>query len=54
MKLEREKQIPYDVTYMWTLKCDTNELIFITEIDSDKRTDLRASRRRGGGDGLGI
>ena len=33
-KLEREKQIPYDITYMWNLKYDANELIYITEIDS--------------------
>ena len=24
---ERERQIPYDITYMWNLKYDTNELI---------------------------
>ena len=24
----RERQIPYDVTYMWDLKYDTNELIW--------------------------
>ena len=24
---ERGKQIPYDITYMWNLKYDTNELI---------------------------
>ena len=24
-KSEREKQIPYDITYMWILKYDTNE-----------------------------
>ena len=29
-KLERERQTPYDVTYMWNLKYDTNE----TETDS--------------------
>ena len=23
-KSERERQIPYDITYMWNLKCDTN------------------------------
>ena len=35
MKLE--KQILYDITYMWNLKYDTNELIYITEIDSQTR-----------------
>ena len=24
---ERKRQIPYDITYMWNLKYDTNELI---------------------------
>ena len=24
---ERERQIPYDVTYMWNLKYDTNEVV---------------------------
>ena len=33
-KSEREKQIPYDITYMWNLKYDTNELIQETETDS--------------------
>ena len=27
-------QIPYDITYMWNLKYDTNELIYRTETDS--------------------
>ena len=26
MKLERERQISYDIIYMWNLKYDTNEL----------------------------
>ena len=33
-KSERGRQIPYDITYMWNLKYDTNELIYETEIDS--------------------
>ena len=37
-KSERERQIPYDNTYMWNLKYDTNELTY--EIDSQTwRTD---------------
>ena len=31
---ERERQIPYDITYLWNLKYDTNELIYETETDS--------------------
>ena len=30
----RERQIPYDITYMWNLKYDKNELIYNTETDS--------------------
>ena len=30
-KSERERQIPYDITYMWNLKYDTNEPIYETE-----------------------
>ena len=32
-KSERERQI-YDITYMWNLKYDTNELIYKIEIDA--------------------
>ena len=38
---ESGRQIPYDITYMWNLKYDTNELNYKTEIDSHtERTDL--------------
>ena len=30
----RERQISYDITYMWSLKNDTDELIYKTEVDS--------------------
>ena len=36
-KSERERQTPYDITYMWNLKYDTNnanELAYKTETDS--------------------
>ena len=33
-KSERERQIPYDITYMWNLKSDTNEVVCETEADS--------------------
>ena len=33
-KSERERQIPYDITYMWNLKYDMNELIYEVETDS--------------------
>ena len=33
-KLDRERQISYDIAYMWNLKNGTNELIYKTEIES--------------------
>ena len=33
-KSERQRQIPYDITYIWNLKYDTNEHIYETETDS--------------------
>ena len=33
-KPERERQIPYDITYMWNLKYGTDELIYETEANS--------------------
>ena len=51
-KSERERQIPYDITYMWNLKYDTNEHIYETETDSKtQRIDLWLPRGRGGGEG---
>ena len=32
-KSERERQIPYDIIYMWNLKYDTSELIYKIETD---------------------
>ena len=34
-KSERESQLPYDIIYMWNLKCNTNDFIYKTEPDSD-------------------
>ena len=34
LKSDRERQIPYDITYMWNQKYDTNELIYGTETAS--------------------
>ena len=33
-KSERERHIPYDITYMWNLKYDTNGPIYKIETDS--------------------
>ena len=35
MKSERERQVPYDITYMWNLKYDTNELIYETDTHTE-------------------
>ena len=49
IKSVRERQIPYDITYMWNLKYGTNEPIYKTETDSwTQRTDLWQPRRRQG------
>ena len=45
--------MPYDITYMWNLKYDTNEPIYETETDSwTQRTDLWLPRGRGCGGGM--
>ena len=33
-KSDRERQILYDIIYMWNLKYDTNEPIYETETES--------------------
>ena len=48
---EREKQIPYDITYMWNLKDDTNELIYKTETTHRHRKQIRGFQRGGVGGG---
>ena len=54
-KSERERQIPYDITYMWNLKYDTNEPIYKTETDSQtERTNPWLPRGAWGRDGLGV
>ena len=34
VKSERERQILYDITYMWNVKYNTNEPIYKTETDT--------------------
>ena len=48
-KPERERQISYDITYMWNLKKkkdtkDTNELIYKTETDIDLENEFMVTR----------
>ena len=47
---ERERQRPYDITYLWKLKYDTNEFIYETEIESENRQVV--AKGEGGGRGL--
>ena len=35
-KSEREREIPYDITYIWSIKYNTNEHIYETETDSNR------------------
>ena len=35
-KSERERQIPYDITYMWNLKYGRDDPIYKTETDPDQ------------------
>ena len=47
VKSDRKRQI-YDITYMWNLKNDTNNLIYKTEKDSQtQKTNLWLSNRKG-------
>ena len=47
-EVKSERQILYDIIYMWNLKYDTNEPIYKTETDSwTWRTDFRLPRWRG-------
>ena len=49
---ERERQIPYDITYMCNLKYGTNKPIYRTKPDSETWvTDLWLPRGRGWGEG---
>ena len=34
IKSDREGQIPYDITYIWSLKNDMNEVIYRTATNS--------------------
>ena len=44
------RQISYDITYMWNLKYDTNELIYKTETDSQtEKTNLWFPKGKGEG-----
>ena len=43
-KSDRERQISYDITYMWNLKRWSNEFIYKTETDSDFKNKLMVTK----------
>ena len=48
-KSKRERQIARDITYVWNLKYDINELVYVTEAESQTwGTDLWLPGGRGG------
>ena len=53
----RQRQIPYDLTYSWNIKYDTNELTYKTK---HRRTDIETklmvtkAEKRGGRHQLGV
>ena len=48
-KSDRESQVSYDITYMWNLKYDKNELIDEKETDSQtQKTNLWLPKEKGG------
>ena len=47
-KSERERQIPFDIPYMWNLKYDTNEPIYEAEIQTESNL-MSAKEDRGRG-----
>ena len=50
VKSDRERQIPYDITYMGNLKHDTKDPIYEPDTDSGmQRRDLRLPRGGGWG-----
>ena len=52
---QKEKdKLPYDITYMWNLKYDTNELIYETETDSENRLVVAKGEGQWGRDVLGV
>ena len=50
--VRKERQIPYDITYMWNLKYNTNEHIY--EIETDSWRSLVLAKMGGQREGLGV
>ena len=47
-KTDRERQISYDITYMWNLNYDTNEFIYKTEVASQAENKLMGTQEERG------
>ena len=43
-KSDRERQISYDIAYMWNLKYDTNKIIYKTETDRHRKQVTKRER----------
>ena len=41
---QKERQVPHDITYMWNLKYDRNELIYKIETESDTANRLMVAK----------
>ena len=56
VKSQRERQIPYDITYMWSLKYGTNEPVYnrnsLTGIET--RCEVAKGEGRNGRNGLRV
>jgi len=46
-KSGKRKQIPYDTTYMWSLKYDTNEITYKTETNTELENTLVVTKWEG-------
>ena len=53
-KSDRERQIPYDMAYMWNLKYHMNKHIYKTDSQTERPDLWLARRRRVEGQGLGV
>ena len=49
---KRERQIPYDITFMWNQKYGTNKPIYKIETDSDIQSRLVLAKGEGRGSGM--
>ena len=51
-KSERDRQIPYDITYMWNLKYGKNDPVYKTETGHSHGEQTCGCRGDGGGSGM--